>query len=92
MIISTPNDLFNLYNLNETIEIQIHQLFNTHSDKILKVINGLFYKIHKNPTIGLHINKNNYLIKNEIQLLKIEIYIYYANKPLEILGIRTKGL
>jgi len=91
LIVSTPNDLFNLYNLNETIKIQIQQIYNK-TPKITKVINGLLYKIHREPTIGQWINKNNYFITLEVTTLNLKIYIYYINEPLEILEIRTKGL
>lgn len=91
MIVSTPNDLFEIYPLlNEDVKIKIHQFHNTHSDKIIKVINGLLHRIHKNQQIGIHINKNNYFVKNNIEPLKLTICIYYTNEPFEILNIFVK--
>jgi len=91
LIVSTPNDLFQLYpRLNEDVQLSIHQLHNTHSDKIIKVINGLLHRIHKNKEIGICINKNNYFVKNDITALNKTIRIYYTNEPFEILDIQVK--
>ncbi|MCV3397318.1 hypothetical protein [Campylobacter sp. RKI_CA19_01116] len=83
--ITNANDLCKHFNISADCKIKVHQLYNTHKDKFLRPIIGIFYGIKQQNEIILN-NEYEYP-KNFFCVRAGYLKIIYKKKGLKIINI-----